>query len=476
MLSAVVEVLRSEKIMRAWAAVKSLPAYWDEFLYAGGNKGPTLLGTSLKDLTIRFDSSVVFIATGGLMGIRTGVSLLIGGVLNYVILAPWLISKGIILPGKGGAVGFKEITLWALWGGVACMTTSSLYSFFSKPKVILQAFAGMFAKKAETKRDILEHIELPVRFSILGIPVLGVIIILLGHAWFGISYGLGALAIPLVFVFSLIATNATGLTSITPTGAMAKLTQLTYGVLAPKNITTNLMTAGITAEVASNTANLLMDIKPGYMLGGKPRHQAIGHCLGTISGVILSVPIWYLFLVDGDIGRYGSEQLPVPSAIVWKAVAEVLMKGLGFLHPTAQYAVVVGAIIGVVLEVAKQVTKGKFPLSGVGIGLAFVLRFADIWTMFLGSFLFWLIERRARSWSAPEPPDQKDYRTEPAKLAVRRPWYVLASDNSETICAGVIAGGALMGIAVTILELKLPDVAELHSIGKSISALLKGGR
>ena len=31
-----------------------------------------------------------------------------------------------------------------------------------------------------------------------------------------------------------------------------------------------------------------MDIKPGYMLGGKPRHQAIGHVLGILAGALAS--------------------------------------------------------------------------------------------------------------------------------------------------------------------------------------------
>src|SRR6185369_4732415 len=108
----------------------------------------------------------------------------------------------------------------------------------------------------------------------------------------------------------------------TPAGALGKLTQLTYAVLAPNKILTNVMTASISSEVSSNAANLLMDIKPGYMLGGKPRHQAVGHLLGAISGLILSLPIWYWVLIKGDIGRYGSDRFPVPGAIQWKAVAE----------------------------------------------------------------------------------------------------------------------------------------------------------
>ena len=53
------------------------------------------------------------------------------------------------------------------------------------------------------------------------------------------------------------------------------VTQLFYGIVAPGNKTTNLATASLTAEVVSNASNLLMDIKPGYMLGAKPRQQQL---------------------------------------------------------------------------------------------------------------------------------------------------------------------------------------------------------
>ncbi|WP_437995217.1 OPT family oligopeptide transporter [Sorangium sp. So ce185] len=478
--SALLELLRDDKVMRALFALKSIPHHYDEVFYHGWfadllkrwGLSPAIRGIPLNELTIRFDTSIIFVATGGLMGIRTGASLLLGGILNYWILAPLLIQHGIILP-KNGHYGFGQITIWALWGGVACMTTSSLYAFFSKPKVILDAFRGLSKKGGA--RDVLADIELPVKLSIIGVPVVGVVVVVLGQLWFGIAWWLGVIAVPLVFVFSLIAVNSTGITAITPTGALGKLTQLTYGVLAPKNITTNLMTAGVTAEVASNTANLLMDIKPGYMLGGKPRHQAMGHVLGTVAGLVLSVPIWYLVLIQGDIGRYGTEQLPVPSALTWKAVAEVLMKGLDFLHPTAKSAVVVGAIVGILVEVTKQLTKNRFPLSAVALGLAFILNFTDIWSMFLGSFLFWLIERRAAGWHRARERESRLSETEPGgapAAPVKRPWYALAAENTEAICAGVIAGGSLMGIGLSVLGvLVLPDVLEAASLTKALGQI-----
>ncbi|AKT38974.1 OPT family oligopeptide transporter [Chondromyces crocatus] len=482
-LSAFIELLRDGKVMRFLFGANSIPGSYDEVLYAGGfaellkkwGITPTLRGVPLSELTIRWDTSIIFIATGGLMGIRVGVSLLIGGILNYVVLAPLLIQQGIIVPSPGGSYGLRQISLWALWGGVACMTTSSLYSFFSKPKIILDAFRNLW-RKGDEKRDVLEHIELPIKVSVIGVPIVSMVLIFLGHAWFGMSYWLGAVAVPLVFVFALIAVNSTGLTAITPTGALGKLTQLTYGLLAPGNITTNVMSAAITAEVASNASNLLMDIKPGYMLGGKPRHQAIGHVLGGLAGLALSLPVWYFVLIRGDIGLYGTEAMPVPAAVTWRAVAEILMKGLSFLHPTAKIAVVVGALLGILIEATKHLSRGRFSLSAVALGLAFLLNFSDIWAMFLGSFGFWLLQQRAAKWMAAAAEKPKPAVPGEAALPLvpgPRPWYVLGAENTETICAGVIAGGALMGIGLAVLGvLVLPDVSEVQRIGEWVGKVL----
>ncbi len=403
--------------------------HWDDFLYKITT--PALLGTPLRDLTIRFDTEIVMIGAGGLMGIRTGVSLLIGAVLNYWILAPVLIQKGIITE-----TGFRGITMWSLWGGVAMMTTASLFSFFSKPGMVVGAFKNIGRKKnsgdGKENDDVLKDIELPMSVFAVGIPIVGAIVVVLGVVFFDISWYLGVIAIPLVFVFTLIAATSTGLTAITPTGALGKLTQLTYAGLAPGNISTNLMTAGITAEVASNASNLLMNIKPGYMLGAKPRLQAIGHIFGIFAGGFACTPIFYFALFRGNIDVFGTERLPMIAAMIWTAVARVLTQGLSFLHQTAVIAVVVGACLGILFEVLKIKTKNRWPISGVGVGLAFVLRFSDAWAMFLGAFLFWAMAKRF---------------TDPKSWMKQN---IVA--NQETICAGVIAGGALIGIVIMVLQ------------------------
>jgi uncharacterized oligopeptide transporter (OPT) family protein len=423
-ISGLIEVVSDEASMTCMGLKNlALPDYLDDYLYKFC--APTILGTSLRDLTVSLETSIVMAAAGGLMGIKTGLSLLVGAAINYLLLAPIMIRAGVIQ-----GTGFKNITMWALWGGVAMMTTASLYAFFSKPRLILRSFRHFFPS-ADRKDDVLGGIELPLWVFVVGIPCLGMLTVLMGHAFFGISYLAGLVAVPLAFVFTLIAVNATGLTSITPTGALGKLTQLTYSVLTPGNITTNIMTAGITGEVASNASNLLMDIKPGYMLGGKPRHQAVGHVLGIFAGAVASVPVFYL-IFQGDLSLLTSEKFPLPSAQVWAAVANVLTKGLGFLHPTARWAMVAGAILGLALEIANKKTQGRFPLCGTGVGLAFVIPFSTCLAMFLGALGFWVLGKTLKN------PQGRIYR--------------IGVENQETVCAGAIAGGSLVGLVLIGLK------------------------
>lgn len=442
-LSGVIELLRNARVMTALRLkLLTLPEHWDDLIYRFAT--PRLLGTPLRDLTIRFDSSIVMMGTGGLMGARTALSLLLGGFVNYILLAPALIRSGIIT-----GPGFRNITMWSLWGGAALMTTASLFAFFAKPRIIWEAIAGpirrwrtgrtessgrgRLASAEAGAEDILADIELPMSVFAVGIPVVGLGAVAVSYAFFGLDLLLGIIAVPMVFVFTLIAVNSTALTSITPGSALGKLTQLTFSGLAPGNIPTNVIAAGITSEVSLNAANLLMDIKPGYMLGAKPRQQAIGHVLGIIAGSLVAVPVYYL-IFQGDLSLLASERLPMPSAQVWRSVAEILAKGLGFLHPTAQIAIVVGALAGIAIEALNRRASRRgrgFPISGVALGLGFILQFADTLAMALGASLFLLLGRKQR-------PGSRRHR--------------LFVEGRETLCAGVIAGGSIVGIILIILE------------------------
>jgi putative OPT family oligopeptide transporter len=443
-LAAAVKFLQSEAIM-GWLKLKAIPEFLDDWFYQLIGADPKILGTSLKSLTLRPELDLPMVGAGGLMGIRTAFSILLGAFINYAILAPIMIDHGDILPNARGKIGFREITFWSLWGGVAMMTVASLITFFAKPQVLIGAFSKLFGKRDESA-DVLADVELPLSVSVVGIPLLGVVVVWMAYSYFNVAPWLSIIALVMVFGFCLIAINSTGLTSITPIGAMGKLTQLTFGALAPFNRVVNLIAAGIAGEVASHSANLLQDIKPGYMLGAKPRQQAVGHVLGVIAGALLSVPIFYIVflkvspaqtfapsLTASFEGRIDEEQYPMPAATIWKAVADVLTEGLTHIKESARWAALAGIVLGIAFEVARLRSRNRFPLSPVGLGLGFIIPFHTCLSMFLGAFVFWIFEKRY--------PD-KDSRANQVVV-----------QNQEPICAGLIAGGALMGIAVAVAEL-----------------------
>jgi len=435
-VASTIEFLRTGSILEKLnIGFLALPHYWDSFIYKFMT--PNIAGYTLAELTIRIETSIVLMGTGVLMSMRSAGSMMLGAIFNYMILAPIFLKQGVIQ-----GTGFKNITIWALWGGVAMMTTSAIYSFVAAPSTI-QSIKNLFSsrkkKKASKTEDALKHIELPNNVSYIGIVIIGAWVVWMANAFFGVEYWLGIIAIPLVFVFSIMAVKSTGLTGITPGSALGKMTQVSYSILAPGNIPTNIMTAGITSEVALNASNLLMDIKPGYMLGAKPRHQAVGHIIGIFAGGLVSIPVFYL-IFQGDNGGlnmnlWGTEAFPLPSATVWKAVAELLSEGLGVLHWSSRWAVIIGGTLGILMEILMNRTKGKFPISPVSFGLAFILPFETTLSFFIGCAGFWLLEQKTK-----------------AKASEKMKRF---TENKESLAAGVIAGGSIIGIILILIENQL---------------------
>ncbi|QOJ00271.1 MAG: OPT/YSL family transporter [Phycisphaeraceae bacterium] len=440
-----------------------LSHYLDQWVYDLAAKGwwatPKIAGVDMRQLDVRLGLDLALFGAGGLMGVRAGLSMLLGMVLNFCIIVPWMITIGELAPRSGSveagnAVFGRAYILnhWALWWGIAIMVTASMVALFAKPKVIISAFTGLFKKK-DAGKDVLRHIELPIWISFVGVPIVGAVGVWMAHDWFGVPWIFGATAIPLIIVLTLIAANSTALTGITPTGALSKIPQFGFGALDPKHPPTNLMTGVMCVEVAANASNLLMDIKPGYMLGGKPRHQAIGHCIGIVAGALAATPLFYLLF----LGRYDPAIAAInpkhveeimtapengfgfPSALQWKGVSDLVTSvfdadSKGALIPmSAVYSMIIAAVVGLVMEIVRIRSKGAFPLSPLAIGLGVVVPASSTFAMAGGACFFWLMNRL--------------YGKKEGTFA-KRLWV----DTYEPICGGIIAGAALTGIGNAIMN------------------------
>jgi len=363
----------------------------------------------------------MFIAAGAITGLHVCWSMLLGSVTAWMIFAPLLQHRGVI-----EGAGYAAIVQWTLWAGVACMVSSSLLSFAMQWRTALRAFTDLGAMfGGRGANDPVAAIEAPASWFMAGQIVGFAGLAWLGHRTLGMPYWETAVAVALSFALALVACRVTGETDTTPVGAMGKITQLTFGALRPGNTSVNLMSANVTAAAASSSADLLTDLKSGYLLGAHPRKQFLAQLAGIFVGTVVTVLSFRLLVPDASV--LGTDQFPAPAAQTWRAVALALSEGIYSLGPVKTWCIVGGAVVGIVLTVLPLILPRHRHLvpSPSGIGLAWTFHWYYGLLFFVGGLLGW--------WVAKKYPERAEELTFP-------------------VASGWIAGESLMGVTLVMWE------------------------
>ena len=376
-----------------------------------------------SDWTVVLDHKLVMVAAGVLVGMRVSLSMVIGGLALAFWIGPDALVAGAV---KAPSAAWRQIGIWV---GAAILVSSGLLYFALGWRTIGRALRGLLGRR-DGGAQARAGVEVPGSWVGLGVLVAGAGAIVIGHAYFQIPWFYGALAVVMTFFLTLVACRATGESDVTPISAMGKLMQLTYGVLIPQNATANLMTASITGNASASAADLLTDLKSGYLLGANPRRQFIAQFLGIFAGTAATVWGFFLLVPDATVltGRDGhAPAFPAPSAQAWLAVARVFEAGFDSLHPMARAALGWGSLAGVLLVLAETLLPRwrKWLPSATGIGLGFILPFQYPLSFLIGASLHWLWTRRHHASSER---------------------YAVA------IASGIIAGESIVGVVVAAVN------------------------
>lgn len=385
----------------------------------------SIRGRPAGDFTLGFEGSLLMVGVGALMSFRTGWSVLLGAVALYGFIVPQLVEAGVIT-----TVNYKSIASWAVWSSAGVLVSSGLMSFAFQWKSVARSVSGLWALWADrgkaTAADPLDGVECPPSWFPLGFLVLGPLVVGLAAYLFQIPWWAGLLALPLAVLMGTIAARVTGETDITPTKALGPMTQLIYGVLLPKQLVPNIMAANITGGVGLHAADLLTDLKSGYLLGARPRPQFVGQLFGCLAGAAIVVPAFNLLVPDAS--ALGGAEFPAPSAQVWAGVSKMLSEGLASLHPSAQWGALIGVMVGIALSLAEKFapkTVQPFVPSASGLGIAMMIPGFNSVMIFVGaSIAHWLRSRRG------------------AKAA---------ENLTIPVASGFIAGESILGIVVKML-------------------------
>jgi putative OPT family oligopeptide transporter len=411
-----------------WAeGLTLLNQHWDKFtssaLLTSAQKW--MLGdsyTAWKGRTVIFSWDAIFIAAGAITGLRVCTTMFISGTLCWAVFVPIMQQKGVIT-----GTGFRDIVQWTLWGGTACMVTGGILSFLLQWKSVMRAFRslGNIFSRGTVAVDELEAIETPMSWFAIGQTISLVAMAWLAHASFGMPWWQSTLAVVLSFGLALVACRITGETDTTPIGAMGKVTQLTFGAINPGNVNVNLMAANITAGAAGSSADLLTDLKSGYLLGANPRQQFIAQFAGIFVGTLVTVFSFSVLVPDAS--ALGTEQFPAPAAQTWAAVAKALSKGLEALEPVKVWSIVIGGTVGIVFSILPLLfpKQQKYLPSAAAFGLSWVFDWYYGLLFFLGAIIAYMLERKAPK---------------------------LSDEFTFPVASGIIAGGSLMGVALIFWE------------------------
>ena len=348
-----------------------------------------------------FEPSVLLIGAGMITGMRVSLSMFAGSALLYWGIAPWLVSLDATNSGVVGYVASFKMSpagdfnpmRWALWGGTSVMVFSSLAQLALNWRTVARAFM-VFKKEERTAHgDAMDAIEVPNSWLVIGLIPITIGLVTVQYFAFHISVYLGLISVAFSFVTALVCCRATGETDTTPIGAMGKLTQLLYAVLpgAQGVASINLMAAGTTAAAGGAAADLLTDLKSGYLLGANPRKQFIAQFSGIFFGVLAVVPAWYLMVPD----KQALEAFNPPATNMWKAVADLLTQGVHMLPRTALWAIVIGAGVGVLLPLLEKLfpkSRAYLP-SAMGLGLAWVVPFQNCLSFLIGAVIVFVWEK-----------------------------------------------------------------------------------
>ncbi len=389
----------------------------DTFYWAFPRWAPT---AQLERLTFTFDPSLLLVGFGGIVGMRVGLSLLLGAALAWGGVAPWLLSQGLVVlpPGSEGPQ-FSALVEWLLWPGVSLMVFSTLSS------LALRLFRRGGAAAGGAARAARFRLRRPEGAPALGLCLAVLLVVALQSALFGIAVSMALLTVPLALCLAAVAARVVGATGIPPIGAIGQLSQLGFGAVAPGQVSTNLMGANAAGGAAGQCTDLMNDFKVGKAIGATPWKQVAAQCVGIAVGSVVGVLV-YKALIPDPRATLLTEEWPAPAAATWKAVAQTLALGLASLSTSVRWAILLGGLAGLALGVLDSVAPARWARrlpSAAALGLAFILPASVSGMMASGALLAWLVGLR---------------------------WPRLTEQFAVTAAAGLVAGESIAGVGASL--------------------------
>ncbi len=372
---------------------------------------------------IGIEWNVLSVGTGMLVGIRMGLSMLLGTVIVFfagpvimnqvgmdiihgsiapryiaqcdalATLAPEALkAQQALLNQHCGMMGdylkgnhFGIILFWLMWPASALMITAAITAVVLEWRSLVQMFRTLSIQKARAPQE-----DIPLSIIFPGVVVLTILLAYVQNVHFGMSYLQTFFAVLCELPLMLVGVRVLGETNQGPVSLMANSLQAVFAIFWPQQISLNLIAAGMAGDGNAQAEGTMQDFKTGQIVGSTPWILTCVQLCAIPIGAA-AVAIMYPLL----IARYGlgGDGLIAPTGLKLANMAVLLSKGISAFPQGALLATAIAAVLGMVFTLLEARYKIRWLPSAAGLGFALILPGLLNIPVAMGAILGWLWEK-----------------------------------------------------------------------------------
>lgn len=456
------------------AAIISLCTDGFQVLSSGVNYWFTF-GKFTSQLPLGFSSALL--GAGYLIGIASGISMLVGTVLSWGVFVPYLTSS--LSPAAGQSASALANAVWAekvrLIGagtiGIAAIWTLLM---LMKPiiegmRISVQAMSRSVAEKSLHRMDLdLSPKVMGLVFSVVVIGLVATFYSFIANAglpagatWLFIIAGVVVaicmgffVAAACGYMAGLIGTSASPISgigilgiivsSLVVLGIGSAVSLFTTGLGSKFAIALAIFITSVIVSTAAISNDNLQDLKTGYIVGATPWRQQVALLLGCLAGAFAIAPVLNLLYeaygFPGAMPRIGmdeSQALSAPQATLMTTIA----KGI-FSHNLDWSYILFGIGVGaavIIVDLLLRKNTAKYSLPPLAVGMGIYLPPTLEVPLIIGAVMGYFLHRYLRKRAQVRSPQNIEADVE------------VCHRRGVLFASGLIVGESIMGVIIAII-------------------------
>lgn len=434
------------------------------------------LGKATTQLPLGFSSALL--GAGYLIGIASGISILVGTLLAWGVFVPYLTST--LSPEVGQSLSAFSRSVWASkvrFIGAGTIGIAAIWTLITLMKPIIDGMKmSVEAFKSSDVDDELHRMDtdmspksIAITFIILVLGLIGTfysfisdISLSSGETWLFVIVGVLIAVLIGFFVAAacgymagLIGTSASPISGIGILGIIASsLVVLALGnqiglfesAVGTKFATAlAIFTTSVIVSIAAISNDNMQDLKTGYLVGATPWKQQVALLIGSVIGALAISPILNLLYIaygfPGALPRADMDvanALSAPQATLMTTIAQgIFSQNLDWTY--ILFGIFVGIVAIAVDFMLKRTSSGKYSLPPLAIGMGIYLPPTLEIPLVIGSVIGYFTHKYLRK------------RAQEKQVANPEEYVEKAGRRGVLFASGLIVGESLMGVLIAIL-------------------------